>query len=148
MARPKGTAPNMGQVYAATQLGFPLTVREIAAWAKCDSATARNLLLELQGQGRVMRWRPRNEQYDLWLATTMPANHNETGLMLIAMRMHKRLHPDCDVVMGANFVECLTCGRHAHFTGTDPERPLLLHSSEHRSGKQLPVRRTIRPQDL
>jgi hypothetical protein len=147
MARPKGTQKFMGKVKAALRLGFPLTVREVAKWAGCDRSTAGNLLLELEGQGKAMHYKPRNAPYLLWLAVTTPAMRNDTGLMLIAKRFHTDRTTHQHVTMGANFVECMECGKHAH-TGSDLERPLVWHGSEHRSGSEFHAVRCIRPQDF
>jgi len=45
----------------------------------------------------------------------------------MAALAHTKANPMHKVLMGGNFVECQTCGRHAHFTRVHPPYFLLLH---------------------
>ena len=47
-----------------------------------------------------------------------------------AAKSHMARHPKHEVVIGQNFVECLTCGAHAHIELSATEPPVLVsHTS-------------------
>lgn len=140
MGRQKGTQVYMGRVEAAFRLGYPLTIREVSLWAGCDYATARNLILELEAIEKVTRFSVPNETYTLFIKVHVPATRNGMGLCLIASRNHERYTGHDNFNLGANYVECRDCGKHAH-VGSESTYPLLVHTSEK-------VIESIRPQDF
>ena len=49
-----------------------------------------------------------------------------------ARNAHVNRHPDHKVWVGLNFVECVTCGAHAHIASRYQEFPLIRHDSTRR----------------
>lgn len=133
------------RIKQALQLGYPLTVREVARFvdmAGVAYSTIQSNLVELEGKGKACRYRPRNFTVELWAGTTGPAENNQRGLMFLAKKFHQATTGHDDVMVGMNFIECMECGKHAHINPSSLEYPLTQHDSERFSFKGL------RPQDF
>ena len=139
-----------GAVEAVLSFGQPLTIKEIQLWVNAvRPGDVQGHLLRLEQRGQATRFKAKNLEDDLWIATVLdPRRTGIQVLVLIAKKNHSRETGHRDVWYGANYVECTDCGKHAH-VGADYERPLVCHGSEHRSGTQETYEhRLMRPQDF
>lgn len=131
MARNTGTDIHGARVKGALAAGYPLTVREVARFADCSPATAKAHLERLEHNSEAVRWREPNEVYELWVAVTSSAVENWATILLIAERNHRATNcPEAEIVRGANFIECLGCGKHAHIYPGNLTKPLIVHTGK------------------
>ena len=114
-----------GRIETYLGMGYPLTVRELGRLCDATGEAVTAVLSRLEKTGHATHYLPPNTVSDLWIATQF-TDRMPTAVLVAAKIGHQRTTGHQEVFLGANFVECMTCGKHAHVVPSY-EKPLLVH---------------------